>query len=66
MEDIDGGLHPAVDGQSLDEMRWDVYKKSPQLKNADHFSEFFLRRIWNDACLSKHQIKYIINICAWF
>ena len=21
MEDIDGGLHPAVDGQSLDEMR---------------------------------------------
>ena len=23
MEDIDGGLHPAVDGQSLDEMRWD-------------------------------------------
>ena len=26
MEDIDGGLHPAVDGQSLDEMRWDNYK----------------------------------------
>ena len=24
MEDIDGGLHPAVDGQSLDEMRWDI------------------------------------------
>ena len=23
MENIDGGLHPAVDGQSLDEMRWD-------------------------------------------
>ena len=23
MEDIDGGLHPAVDGQSLDEMRWE-------------------------------------------
>ena len=22
MEDTDGGLHPAVDGQSLDEMRW--------------------------------------------
>ena len=21
MEDIDGGLHPAVDGQSLDEMK---------------------------------------------
>ena len=25
MEDIDGGLHPAVDGQSLDEMRWETY-----------------------------------------
>ena len=25
MEDIDGGLHPAVDGQSLDEMRWWVH-----------------------------------------
>ena len=24
MEDIDGGLHPAVDGQSLDEMGWEV------------------------------------------
>ena len=22
MEDIDGGLHPAVDGQSLDEDEW--------------------------------------------
>ena len=26
MEDIDGGLHPAVDGQSLDEMRWDLLR----------------------------------------
>ena len=27
MEDIDGGLHPAVDGQSLDEMRWEIRKE---------------------------------------
>ena len=25
MEDIDGGLHPAVDGQSLDEDEFDNY-----------------------------------------
>ena len=43
MEDIDGGLHPAVDGQSLDEMRCTGTQKSaPELckdKRTVHLSE---------------------------
>ena len=30
MEDIDGGLHPAVDGQSLDDDAFETFSSSPR------------------------------------
>ena len=41
MEDTDGGLHPAVDGQSLDEIRW-VWERECKRKSRimDIFDKF--------------------------
>ena len=48
MEDIDGGLHPAVDGQSLDEMRdlplpYNIMTDLP--RNTDRFLAYAVRHI---------------------
>ena len=44
MEDIDGGLHPAVDGQSLDE-RWN--SKATDRKQWKTFMESYILQ-WMD------------------
>ena len=43
MEDIDGGLHPAVDGQSLDEMRiWATYPAQRITDSAEKEQNHFM------------------------
>ena len=43
MEDIDGGLHPAVDGQSLDEMRCNLKKEIYMQNNMVCMPLYFLQ-----------------------
>ena len=50
MEDIDGGLHPAVDGQSLDEMRFLTVDRG---RKANFFPSFRV-------CLSKAQWTVLV------
>ena len=53
MEDIDGGLHPAVDGQSLDEMRLRLVELLRQLSH----------KVWD--WFELHLVNYLDLLVWW-
>ena len=57
MEDIDGGLHPAVDGQSLDEMRYVATKYCPFRK------KFAICVHGNEQRIAFSVFEYIRTLC---
>ena len=54
MEDIDGGLHPAVDGQSLDEDEDEVQSVQTQVSQKAEMHTDMLQFLWFAvSCVSK-------------